>query len=211
MKRPEIQRIGYLNVGRFLGTTPNDIDAQIAKLVEEDAVSEMIIDLRYHGGGLISGARHLGGIIGGDAVEGQVAVQYKWNAKYANVMNSSELFISAANKLNLSRVYVLTSDFTNATAEILISSLEPFMDVIVVGSQTPGSQFTFVGQSYCGKNIEAMRSIAQNAAGFSASNGITPDCAVEDKWLTAQDSVDDPLINAALSLYADGICPTNVE
>ena len=43
-------------------------------------------------------------------------------------------------KLNSNRIYILTSQSTASSSEVVINSLNPFMDVILIGELTEGKK-----------------------------------------------------------------------
>jgi len=201
--------IGYLRIDLFLAPTKDEIDVALQTLEDEGGVDELIVDLRYNGGGRTSVARYLASIVGGAAVEGQVLLRNQWNDKYA-AFNTTEFFETVEKPLNSPRVFVLTTGFTASSSEIFINSLKPYIDVVVIGDATGGKPFSSIPQTYCDKTINAMAALRVNSAGVSVLGGLQADCRVDDSWNTPLQSVEDPLVNAALTYASRGVCPTDV-
>lgn len=202
--------VGYLPVRSFLLPTKNEIDAQLTVLEEAGGFDELIVDLRYNPGGFISVARHLASIVGGAAVADKPFYLDRWNEKYTR-NNAIDFFDVPVNALDLPRVVVLVTEYSASASELFINSLEPYIDVVVIGDVTEGKAFTSNTREYCGKAINAMRSVSTNALGVSVAGGIQPDCPVKDDWQTLATSPDDdPLLVGALDYILTSACPTTI-
>ncbi|MEM7256663.1 MAG: S41 family peptidase, partial [Pseudomonadota bacterium] len=73
--------IGYLVLDRFLGTTENELDQVVAEF-SQGQVSELILDLRYNGGGLVYAAAKLASQILGPDAAGEMLMEFRHNDKY---------------------------------------------------------------------------------------------------------------------------------
>ena len=206
---PDSPSVGYIQVRQFLATTQDEIDSGLQNLIDQGGIDELIVDLRYNPGGLTRIARQLASAIAGEAVAGQVFVRYTVNDKYATY--EPELFDTVPEPLNLPRVFVLTTSLTASASEAFINSLKPFINVVVIGDTTDGKPFSSFILPYCGKTINAMNALRTNSAGVSVLGGIQPDCAVQDDWVTASNSSDDPLTGEALYFISNDACSANVQ
>jgi C-terminal processing protease CtpA/Prc len=124
-------------------------------------VNELVLDLRYDGGGDAEVATALGSMISGKGSSDLFYTeQYnsivdnelkkKGGADYNKTFFNNNLILRDANgkiidqsipvnKLTgLSRLYVLTSQNTASASELIINGLKPYMNVILVGEQTYG-------------------------------------------------------------------------
>jgi len=197
--------VGYLPISAFLGNTVNEIDAALASLEASGGFDDLIVDLRYNGGGLVSAARHIASVVGGAAVQNEPFLFFLFNDKYEQ-FNSVDIFDFVPEPLNLPRVFVLTTGRSASSSELFINALKPFIDVVVVGETTFGKPFISRPRDYCGKSINIMEILNTNAAGVSVSLGIQPDCPVTDDFQTLANSVQDPLLSGALSFIRNGTC-----
>ena len=84
------KRVGYVVFKNFVEPSYAALDAAFAALAAAGA-SELVLDLRYNGGGLIAVAQHLAGLIGGDRTSGEVFAQYVHNAKQSSRNSAIEL------------------------------------------------------------------------------------------------------------------------
>ncbi|MFC2151861.1 S41 family peptidase [Bacteroidota bacterium] len=100
-------------------------------------IDELVIDLRYNGGGSLSVVEHLASLIIPDNVNGQVFVKYVHNNDRSN-QNENIYFEQDANSLRLNKVYFIAGKGSASASEVIINSLEPYIDVYIVGDDTYG-------------------------------------------------------------------------
>lgn len=201
-------RVGYLHFYQFLETSKTELEAAFAQLAAED-ISELVLDLRYNGGGRISIARDLASYIAGNGKTDKAFATYKPNAKYES-FTSSLSFIDMANALTLNRVYVLQSSSTCSASELVVNSLRPFIEVITIGSTSCGKPYASIANTACGYAMNALELElvnADDAGGYY--NGIDADCAVSERLDRALGEPDETLLAAALSHISTGSCATS--
>ncbi|MBX2879096.1 MAG: hypothetical protein KTR32_04140, partial [Granulosicoccus sp.] len=200
-------RIGYLVFKSFLRPSEAELDNTIAEFAEA-GVTEMVLDLRYNGGGYTHIARRLAAQIGGPSLDGLRAVSYEYNDKYTDV-NFNRDFAAAEPSLNLSRLVVLTSEGTASSSELLINSLRPYMEVITIGETTEGKPYISRGRDFCDKTIDAMEAQGTNSNGVSVIGGIPADCYAADdlsrNFGLQSDSIEG-MLQSALNYVTDGSC-----
>jgi len=99
-------------------------------------IDELIIDLRYNGGGSVAVTRQILNYLAPNSANGNVMYTNTHNFQKTNQNNS----VSFAKKgsLNLPRLFIITSRNSASASELLINVLEPFMDVILIGANTYG-------------------------------------------------------------------------
>lgn len=159
--------VGYLMYNQFVGAVDSDDDDQIdvdfnELLVQTFTefgnlgVQDLVVDLRYNGGGSVQTCTYLASMITGQHT-GSVFAQQRWNSKlmaYINAINSDNndnnnietrnTFVNATTagtslpSLNLQRVYILTTNRSASASELLINGLASYINVIQVGTTTYG-------------------------------------------------------------------------
>jgi hypothetical protein len=133
------KKIGYFVFGSFLGDTTemyNDFNRVFNRFTTE-GVQDVVVDLRYNGGGYVSVAQTLANYLAPGAANGNIMMTQKFNTKNA-AYNSTDLF-SKKGALNLNRIFFIVSSSTASASELLINSLKPYMNVVLVGpSKTHG-------------------------------------------------------------------------
>ncbi|HSG50675.1 MAG TPA: S41 family peptidase, partial [Rheinheimera sp.] len=171
-------------------------------------VNELVLDLRYNGGGLIRVANQLSTQIAQNAVQNQIFVKYQYNDKNTAKNTTTRFSLGQGQTvLNLDRVFVLTTDGTCSASEMVINSLSPFVDVVQVGSRTCGKPV--------GMQPDAIGSYVLFAINFQTVNaldqgdyfdGLAPTCAVADTIVGDWGVSNDPLYAEARQYITSGQC-----
>lgn len=142
------QKIGYLMYNGFTGDFDEQLNAAFGNF-KSDAVSDLILDLRYNSGGSVRSAIDLSSMVTGQFT-GQIFSTEVWNPELQTIFeeNDPESLINrfnntirtgaAINSLNLNRVYILTTQSTASASELVINGLDPYIEVIQVGTTTTG-------------------------------------------------------------------------
>jgi hypothetical protein len=95
------------------------------------------VDLRYNGGGYVSVAERLANYLAPSAANGNVMMTQRFNKTYEKY-NSTDYFRKRGS-LNLNRIFFIVSSGTASASELLVNSLKPYMDVVLLGaSKTHG-------------------------------------------------------------------------
>jgi carboxyl-terminal processing protease len=197
--------VGYFELRNFVEPSFAAIDEAVAVL-REARVSQIVLDLRYNGGGLVDVSTHLASLIGGAVVRGQVFGEMKHNDK-----NRSEdetiRFREVASPLELSRVIVVTTRSSASASELLINGLRPYLPVIVIGDATYGKPVGQYGFNFCDKTLVAVAFSIVNARGEGDYfDGIAADCVAGDD---VERDLGDPLeasLAEALHYARTGAC-----
>lgn len=176
------KKIGYMVLSSFLGDT-TEIYSEFNRVFNRFAsagVNDIVIDLRYNGGGYVSVAQKLSNYLAPLSANGTLMMTQKYNDKYTQY-NSSANF-KKAGSLNLPRVFFIVSSSSASASELVINNLTPVMDVKLVGrNKTFGKPVAFfpipVGDWYIFP--VSIRSTNQVGSG-NYFNGFTPDAIVGD-------------------------------
>lgn len=141
------KQVGYLVYNHFTaGPTEDsnnyDNDLRTASnFFANKGVNEFILDLRYNNGGSLGCAQLLCNILAPASALNQPMGYIEYNENYKPREHSfsfSEELLQNGKNLDLKRLYVLTTNNTASSSEIIINCLRPYMEVIVVGDQTEG-------------------------------------------------------------------------
>lgn len=139
------KKIGYLVYLQFLTKFDADI-RNVFKEFKAKGVNELVLDLRYNGGGYISSSDIISSLIVKNLKPGTLMSKQEWNTeltkayktKYGNDVFDTEWLNEPNNLGTLNRVFVLTSKATASASELVINNLKPYMDVILIGDNTYG-------------------------------------------------------------------------
>ncbi len=134
--------IGYLAYSSFIA----NYDGQLSEVFTDfkaAGVNELVLDLRYNGGGSVASAELLAGMIVPAAADKQIFIREKYNSVLSQY-NFDLLFKVAPNNLDLQRLYVLTTPGTASASEMIIYGLAPYMEVIQIGDETHGKYYASI-------------------------------------------------------------------
>lgn len=147
------KKIGYLSFQSFLGDT-NEVYNDFSRIFNKftsSGVSDVIIDLRYNGGGYVSVQQKLANWLAPQTANGLLMMKQQFNDKYTQY--NDDAYFKKLGSLNLNRIFFIVSGNTASASELLINNLKPFMDVQLVGpGKTYGKPVGYfpieVGDSY---------------------------------------------------------------
>jgi hypothetical protein len=212
---------GYLAYNSF--ATPVG-EVQLADAFDRFAaagVTDLVVDLRYNGGGFLNIAAELGYMVAGETQSsGKVFEALVFNDKRSadntsvgfanaitNLFGNSPRSLSA---LNLRRVFVLTSGSTCSASEAFISALSGIdIDVVLVGGTTCGKPFGFNQADNCTLAFFGLEFEGRNNKGVvTPVTGIPPTCAATDDLDHAMGDPAERMLATALGFQLAGSCPT---
>ncbi len=220
------KRVGYLNYVQFLTSYDDSLKSIFTrfKKYKTNGIDELVLDLRYNGGGYVTSSDLLTNLIVKDlnAKIGNSGIfmnQKIYNTSYTAVLkkeNQASNFITnfqfqAANLGNLNRVFILTSNNTASASELVINNLKPFMNVVLIGEHTYGKNvgsFTITdSKKRWDFGLQPITFKIANSLGesnYGTVNGFTPDYILLDNALPYKQLGDpgETYFNQALSLIS---------
>jgi len=186
--------VGYMLFNSHLATSEQQLISAFAQLKAAN-VSDLVLDIRYNGGGYLDIASEVAYMIAGStATNGRTFERTVFNDQYASTVNpvtggsntptpfyTTALGFSAANgtalpTLNLPRVFVLTGDGTCSASESIINGLRGVgVTVIQIGNTTCGKPYGFYPQDNCGTTYFSIQFQGVNNANFGDyADGFSP-------------------------------------
>ncbi len=226
-------KVGYLVYNSFIlnnqyNTEMNNVIAQF----NSEGIDDFILDLRYNSGGSLTSSRILSGMIYGKADSVDVLGTIIYNEKLSDFntdltfltkvpvydTQGAQVSTSAMNRLNLNRIFVLTSSSTASASEFVIAGLIPFMDVTLIGDATVGKNVGSItlydSEDYSKSSslnpnhtyaIQPIISQLANSEGFTDYiDGFTPDVRLREidflDDLKPLGDLSEPLLAEALSM-----------
>jgi C-terminal processing protease CtpA/Prc len=207
-------KLGYV-VMKDMISQANAPLAQTFADFKAQGVSDVVIDLRYNGGGLVSMGGTLASYVAGNRGAGQAFAKLLYNDKHAS-SNESFNFQSpaSASALGVSRAFVLMGRRTCSASELVINGLRGVgVQVIAIGETTCGKPVGFLPQSdSCGTTYSVVNFESVNARNEGRYfDGFMPTCAVAEDWTKPLGATNEPLLANALMLADGGACPVTVQ
>jgi carboxyl-terminal processing protease len=128
-------RTGYLVFDEFITPSSNELRTAFA-FFKSNNIRDLILDLRYNSGGILSVAGELASFISGKTTS-DVLVKQQYNDKNS-YYNSPMFFPTVASPLNMTRLIVITTRETASASEVIINGLSPYLNVVTLGDTTNG-------------------------------------------------------------------------
>ena len=204
--------VGYIEFSTFISTADSDPTnfAAAFQLFADNNVNDVILDLRYNRGGLVSIAELLADYLGGFVAENLVFSSTEFNADRAAENNTQSFFSRLGDSLALSSLVVIaTRENTASASELVTNGLDPHVSVGIMGERTFGKPVGQVGLDFCEKRLRPTSFKTVNADGFGDYfGGLPADClADDDPNFPVGDPDNDPNMIAALTWLETGACP----
>lgn len=227
-------RIGYLQFNSFITPSQADLIEAFQTFVDNTA-TEVILDLRYNGGGSLALSAQLAYMIAGpNQTNNRIFEDLVYNRKrqapapipfynrvidYVNGVFTNTRLPSP----ELTRVFILSSENTCSASESLINGLRGIdVEVVLIGDTTCGKPFGFTPEDNCGTTYFTIQLQGINDKGFGDfSDGFSPvaspifddqilGCRVADDFNNALGSPNEALLETALYFVENDRCPEEV-
>jgi hypothetical protein len=220
--------VGYLLFNDHIATSEPALVNAINTLRQQN-IQDLVIDIRYNGGGFLAIASELAYMIGGTATSGQTFERLVFNDKHPSTnpvtgraltptpfYTTTQIVTPTGQSLptlNLPRVYVLTGSGTCSASESIINGLRGVnVQVYQIGSTTCGKPYGFYPQDNCGTTYFSIQFQGLNAQGFGdysdgfspqntvgTHGALVPGCSVADDFTKALGDPTEGRLAAALS------------
>ncbi len=216
------QDVGYLRLDDHLGPAEARLVPAITAL-RDQGVTDLVLDLRYNGGGYIALASELAYMIAGpartagrvfDEVQANDRNPFGWTDADRRMpfLDRTQGFSLAAGQplptLGLGRVYVLAGSDTCSASEAVVNGLRGVgVQVVLVGGRTCGKPYGFFPTDNCGTTYFAIQFQGVNALGFGDyADGFDPQCPMGDDFGHALGDPAEARLAVALGHRRTGIC-----
>ena len=200
------RRVGYLFFRNFVQPSTAALTDAFAALKAAGA-TELVLDLRYNGGGLVDVAVHLASLIGGARTNGQVMLNYVHNDKVGPQLNKTTRFTNPDEALHLQRLVVITTRSSASASELVINSLRPYLPVTVIGDTTYGKPVGQYGLRFCDKLLYPVAFSIKNVnLEGDFFDGIAVDCAAGDDYQHQLGDTAEASFAEALHFIRTGAC-----
>lgn len=141
-------KIGYIEIPHFDEGLSQSL-LNVFLNFKNQSVNEVVVDLRYNGGGDVSSATALAILLAPNIRGDDFFIRFSGNANggiikqnftEALATNEQQVSFAALRSAhpNIQRVYILCGRHTASASEIIINNLRPFTEVITIGEKTMG-------------------------------------------------------------------------
>ena len=237
IERSGLSPVGYLHLRQFIDAalTPEDGFSSLTDattLFKEASVTDLIIDLRYNGGGLLSVADTMMDLLAGLTATGEPSFKIQVNDQHPEFNDDEDnwgLFDELLETFSPIRIAFITSRSTASASELIINGLDPHIEVVMVGGNTFGKQ---VGQGRWDmhEGVEGLEredcDVALRLTAFEIVNGENEGgyhqvglegtgrftlCAAEDDIFNAFGDPQEASVATALDWLGTGSCPSSAS
>lgn len=199
------KRVGYLFFRNFVRPSAAALDSAFGALAAA-RVDELVLDLRYNGGGLVDVAVYLASLIAGEAHADAVFAESRHNDRNRR-MNETLRFTAPAHALALSRLIVIATRASASASELVMNGLRPYMPVVVIGDRTYGKPVGQYSLPFCDKVLAPVAFAMTNAAGEGDYyDGLPATCAAADDIAHELGDAQEASLREALHYVAAGQC-----
>jgi len=186
--------VGYMQFNDHIATAESGLIDAVNLLLQAGGVTDLIVDLRYNGGGFLDIASEFAFMIAGPVpTAGQIFENLVFNNKHpttnpitGQALSPTPFHTTTQNfsvpagqllpTLDLPRVFVLTGPNTCSASESIMNSLEGVdVEVIQIGSTTCGKPYGFFATDNCGTTYFTIQFKGENNKGFGDyTDGFSP-------------------------------------
>lgn len=224
-------KVGYIVFNSHIQTAEQQF-YEVINNFKAQGINDLVLDLRYNGGGLIDLAAAVSYMIAGEKSLNKTFEQLVFNNKFnpekpiqfTSVGNFGVTRLLNLPSLNLSRVYILSASGTCSASESIINGLRGIdVEVILIGEQTCGKPYGFIPTDNCGTTYSTIQFRGENAKKYGDySDGFIPSltdnqkdrvkgCLMSDDFSTELGDVNDKLVQAALNYRINNMCAANTS
>lgn len=224
-------KVGYIVFNSHIQTAEQQF-YDVINNFKAQGINDLVLDLRYNGGGLIDLAAAVSYMIAGEKTLNKTFEQLVFNNKFkpeqpiqfTSVGNFGVTKMLNLPSLNLNRVYILSAAGTCSASESIINGLRGIdVEVILIGEQTCGKPYGFMPTDNCGTTYSTIQFRGENAKKYGDySDGFIPSstdnqkdrvkgCLMDDDFSTELGDVNDKLLQAALNYRINKTCVVNTN
>jgi C-terminal processing protease CtpA/Prc len=198
-------KAGYLSLKDFIVQAETPLAESIAQIRQAGA-TELILDLRYNGGGRVSTAAQLGSLVTGATHAGKLFTQLVFNPRRQSL--NSNYWLQNRPGPAFPRVVVLTGSRTCSASEMVVNGLKPYADVVTIGGTSCGKPVGFTPQDWCDNVYSIVNFESLNANGQGRYyDGLPLTCPVTDDFNRELGDPAEKLTAAAIGYLQTGSCP----
>lgn len=204
-------KVAYLAFDSFLNSSEAPLNEAFEYFNTNNA-EELVLDLRYNGGGSTTISNQLSSLITGNLFNGEV-----YSKVFHNSSKSAEdftyAFTNQTSAYGFDRVFVITTERTASASEMVINGLKPYLGndkVILIGSETHGKpvgMYVFEESKYNLAIVPISFSITNANDEGNYFDGITVNYEISDDLSRDFGDIEETNFRAALEFIANDNFP----
>lgn len=209
-------KVGYFNYLSFKAQMLDDIHNAMT-LFKSEGVKELILDLRYNGGGDGRATSLLANYIAPKSADKKILARREHNDKYRSWDSDAQtqtIIERISESLDLNRLIIITGKGSASASEVILNGLKPLMSVVQVGSTTYGKPNGMYVLPYPEGNYDSPQFVFLPVCFFSVNStgyghyvdGLVPDHYRPDDLYNDFGTKED-LIKSTLQFIATGSFP----
>lgn len=207
------KKVGYINLRTFINTAESPLRAAFADF-RAQGITEIIIDLRYNGGGLVSIATLINNLLARDKTTSQVANYTTFrSSKAAN--NETTLFTPQPESIAPTRLAFIGTSGSASASELVMNTFIPYLGnrSALVGTNTYGKPVgqIAIDRSACDDRLRVVAFATENSArqgayytGLAGFMGAS--CQASDDITRPLGDPEEASIKAALNFLGGRAC-----
>lgn len=204
---------GYVNLRTFIGSAEGQLrDAfdQFRML----GVTEIVIDLRYNGGGLVRIAEVFNDLLGRNRFANEVQSVTRFRAS-KSVNNQTRNFQTEAASIAPTKIAFITTGGSASASELVINAMIPYLgnNMALIGSNTFGKPVGQIGldQTACDDRLRVVAFATENADGNAdyfdgLATSVANSCQAEDDFANPMGNAAEASTARALSYLSGNSC-----
>jgi C-terminal processing protease CtpA/Prc len=205
-------KIGYLVFQDFIDAA-NDQLHEVFDSFKVAGINEIIVDMRYNGGGSIDVAEHLASWLIGKDFGNQPFIKYQHNSNLAPAEDKTVNLPPNDAGLSLGRIFFIGTNNTASASELVINGVKPYVESILAGSATHGKSvgmypFIFTSYDYVALPVCFKCSNANDEGDFY--NGLQPALPADDDLTKDFGDPDEASLKTVLNYIETGAVPVKM-
>ncbi len=201
-------KVGYMVFQDFIDAGKAELDEAFIYFAIT-GVDELIVDLRYNGGGSVDVAEYLGGWLIGKDYAGQPFINFVHNDKYTD-WDTTINVVENINGLTLGRIFFIGTNSTASASELVMNSVKPYVEMLLTGEATHGKPvgmyaFSLTYYNYVVLPISFKYTNANDEGDFY--NGLAPNIIEDDDLTKDFGDPEEACLAAVLNYIKTGTIP----
>jgi len=207
------RKVGYLNLRTFITSADPQLRLAFDRFRSE-GVTDLVVDFRYNGGGLISTAELLGDLLGGNRATSEVFSSFVYRPEKAG-NNSTKRFQPQPQSVSPTRIAFITTGATASASEVVINGLLPYLgtNLGLIGANTFGKPVgqVAIDRSACDDRLRVVAFSSRNSANSDAyydglASTVRASCRATDDFSRPLGDAQESSVRQALDFLAGRSC-----